>query len=202
MSFWSEAIESGEILSSQLHWVSRMTIVKRLLNYGIEVIIMLYKRIKKCRICGNEKLVEVLDLGKLALTGVFPKIEQEVEAGPLTLVKCDDHKGNYCGLLQLAHNYDLEQLYGDNYGYRSGLNQSMGDHLQSVVRKIEKMVTLKDGDLVIDIGSNDGTTLKSYRNQNLDLVGIDPTAEKFRMFYPNHIQVIPDFFAAKLVEDK
>lgn len=163
---------------------------------------MLYKKIKQCRICGNEHLPVVLDLGKMALTGVFPKIEEEVEEGPLTLVKCSDETGECCGLLQLGHNYDLSQLYGDNYGYRSGLNQSMVDHLQSVVRGIEKTVDLKDDDLVIDIGSNDGTTLRSYRNQNLDLVGIDPSAEKFKMFYPNHIQIIPEFFSSKLITSK
>ncbi len=163
---------------------------------------MLYKKIKQCRICGNSKLVEVLNLGKMALTGVFPKIEENVEEGPLVLVKCDDSKGKHCGLLQLAHNYDLSQLYGDNYGYRSGLNQSMVDHLQSIVRGIERLVSLKDGDLVIDIGSNDGTTLRSYKNQDLELVGIDPSAEKFRMFYPNHIQIIPDFFSSKLVVNR
>lgn len=163
---------------------------------------MLYKKIKSCRICGNTNLPVVLDLGKLALTGVFPKMEEVVEAGPLTLVKCHDEKGDCCGLLQLEHNYDLNQLYGDNYGYRSGLNQSMVDHLKSVVRSIEKIVKLKDDDLVIDIGSNDGTTLKSYHNQDLELVGIDPSAEKFRMFYPNHIQIISEFFSAKLLESK
>lgn len=163
---------------------------------------MLYKKIKQCRICGNEHLPTVLDLGKMALTGVFPNMNDNVEEGPLTLVKCHDESGECCGLLQLAHNYDLSQLYGDNYGYRSGLNQSMVDHLQSVVRSIEKVVDLKDGDLVIDIGSNDGTTLRSYKNQELELVGIDPSAEKFRMFYPNHIQIIPDFFSAKLVKSK
>lgn len=163
---------------------------------------MLYKKIKQCRICGNEHLPTVLDLGKMALTGVFPNMNDVVEEGPLTLVKCHDESGECCGLLQLAHNYDLSQLYGDNYGYRSGLNQSMVDHLQSVVRGIEKVVNLKDGDLVIDIGSNDGTTLRSYKNQELELVGIDPSAEKFRMFYPNHIQIIPEFFSAKLVKAK
>lgn len=163
---------------------------------------MLYKKIKKCRICGNEKLPVVLDLGRMALTGVFPQMEEVVEEGPLTLVKCDDSDGKHCGLLQLAHNYDLSKLYGDNYGYRSGLNQSMVDHLGSIVKGIEKIVDLKNDDLVIDIGSNDGTLLKSYKNQHVDLVGIDPSAEKFRMFYPNHIQIIPDFFSEKLIKAK
>lgn len=80
----------------------------------------MYKEIAKCRICGNPQLVEVLDLGTQALTGVFPKTRtQAVTAGPLRLVKCMGN-AEACGLLQLQHTYDLDELYGDNYGYRSG----------------------------------------------------------------------------------
>jgi NDP-4-keto-2,6-dideoxyhexose 3-C-methyltransferase len=92
-------------------------------------------------------------------------------------------------------------LYGLNYGYRSGLNKSMVDHLHGKVKKIMNIVQLKDNDLVIDIGSNDGTTLAVYPSEGLDLVGIDPTGVKFRDFYKPHIKLIPDFFS-KAVLDK
>src|SRR3990167_10079950 len=102
---------------------------------------MLYKKITRCRICGNQNLKEVLNLGQQALTGVFPKPGERVERGPLVLVKCEvGQKGEYCGLLQLRHNYNMELLYGDNYGYRSGLNQSMVRHLGDIVSKIESLV--------------------------------------------------------------
>lgn len=88
---------------------------------------MLYSKITECRICKNTNLVSILDLGSQALTGVFPMPGENVEAGPLELVKCTGE--DCCGLLQLAHNYDMEALYGDNYGYRSGLNKGMVRHL-------------------------------------------------------------------------
>ncbi len=161
---------------------------------------MLYKKIPSCRICGNTNLVTVVDLGVMALTGVFPTQAENVEAGPLELMKC--HGPNACGLLQLKHNYDLGKLYGDNYGYRSGLNKSMVEHLNGIVDQVLDTIDLKEGDLVLDIGSNDGTTLKAYQEKcpfNLLLVGVDPTIGKFAKYYANGIDHHADFFSADLV---
>lgn len=152
-------------------------------------------RITKCRICGNTELVPVVDLGEQYLTGVFPKARQDsLTHGPLRLVKCHGG-GNCCGLLQLEHSYDSAEMYGANYGYRSGLNPSMVSHLRGKVERIRKKVRLAAGDLVLDIGSNDGTTLAAYP-QDLKLVGMDPTGQKFADYYPAHVQLIPDFFSA------
>lgn len=162
---------------------------------------MIYQEIKQCRICGNNELLPIIDLGVQALTGVFPKDKDElIESGPLVLVKCSESAGkDACGLVQLQHNYDLEKLYGDNYGYRSGLNKSMVDHLQDRVKKIKDRVSFEPGDLIVDIGSNDSTLLREYGDAGLKLVGIDPTAEKFKEFYPSHIQYVADFFSERFI---
>ncbi len=158
-----------------------------------------YKKVEKCRICGNLNLICVLDLGNQMLTGVFPRvIDRSVTSGPLQLVKCmgDDA----CGLLQMAHSYDLGEMYGENYGYRSGLNASMVAHLHNKVKRILTHVNLNKRDLVVDIGSNDSTTLQAYPSDDFELVGIDPTGIKFSKYYPSHIQLIPDFFSSKLLK--
>ena len=159
-----------------------------------------YHKVEKCRICDNPNLELVVDLGEQYLTGIFPhhRADNQITRGPLCLVKCHGDK-NVCGLLQLQHSYDLDEMYGDNYGYRSGLNPSMVRHLQDKVGRICGKVNLKAGDLVIDIGSNDGTTLAAYA-QDLQLVGIDPTGEKFRQYYRPNIKLIPDFFSSDLVD--
>ena len=110
------------------------------------------------------------------------------------MVKCMS-----CGLVQLAHDYNLAALYGDTYGYRSGLNQSMVRHLQCRVREIEERVRLEPGDLVLDIGSNDGTLLGAYSVPNVRRVGIDPCGGKFRGYYPRGVELIDDFFSAPAV---
>ena len=163
----------------------------------------MYSEIKRCRICGNTNLIPILNLGNQALTGVFLKTKDEVvTSGPLELVKCEEDKDNkHCGLVQLKHSYNPDELYGDNYGYRSGLNKSMLTHLQNKVNKIEKTIDLTQGDLVLDIGSNDGTLLRAYTNKKLILTGIDPTGKKFKEYYPSYIQLIPDFFSAKIIKN-
>jgi hypothetical protein len=159
------------------------------------------KKLEKCRICGNDELVVVLDLGVQALTGVFPQSRsQKVTSGPLQLVKCMGGD-EVCGLLQLQHSYDLSEMYGLNYGYRSGLNQSMIEHLHGKIRKILPRVQLSADSLVIDIGSNDSTTLQAYPGTVRNLVGIDPTGVKFSHYYPPHIKLIPDFFSANRVRE-
>ncbi len=160
----------------------------------------MYKKVDKCRICGNTHLVRVLDLGEQMLTGVFPREKDaKVTTGPLHLVKCAGGD-EACGLLQMEHSYDLGEMYGENYGYRSGLNASMVAHLNNKVKRILGLVKLQAGDLVIDIGSNDSTTLQAYPASGPVLVGVDPTGVKFHSYYPPHIQLIPDFFSSALVK--
>lgn len=151
-----------------------------------------YSEITKCRVGQSGNLVSVLNLGFQALTGVFPNNpEQHVTVGPLELVWCPDS-----GLLQLKHTYNSSEMYGDNYGYRSGLNQSMVDHLASKVAYLERLNPLRSGDVVVDIGSNDCTTLRAYKTPGLRRVGIDPTGRKFAAYYPEDVTLVPDFFSA------
>ena len=162
----------------------------------------MYTKIDRCRVCGNRDLALVLDLGVQMLTGIFPKTaDADVTRGPLQLLKCVGGDET-CGLLQLAHNYDFGELYGDDYGYRSGLNRSMVTHLNHKVDRIARQVRLEKGDLVIDIGANDGTTLRAYGDIGLTRVGIDPTAEKFKPFQPENVEFVADFFSAALVRDR
>jgi hypothetical protein len=150
------------------------------------------RKITRCRISGSPNLVPVLSLGSQKLTGVFPRTrDATLSEGPLELVWCPDS-----GLLQLSHSYDADEMYGANYGYRSGLNQSMVRHLTAKVRQLQRLRPLDAGDLVVDIGSNDATLLKAYDRQDLRRVGIDPTGVKFSSFYGDGVDLIPDFFSA------
>ena len=152
------------------------------------------REISTCRICNNRRLVSLLHLGEQSLTGVFPKSPREpVTSGPLELVKCDGE--DCCGLVQLRHSYDSVEMYGAGYGYRSSLNASMVGHLRAKVARLLAMAPLRPGDIVLDIGSNDGTLLSFYPPA-LTLVGMDPTAAKFREHYRPHIEAVADFFSA------
>jgi hypothetical protein len=157
----------------------------------------MFHKIEKCRVCGNTHLVTVLDLGNQYLSGIFPKqIDTEMYQGPLTLVKCDEESGG-CGHVQLEHTFDLPTMYGQDYGYRSGLNSSMVKHLHGKYEKITNFLELKKRDLVIDIAGNDGTFL-GFFSPELKLVSIDPTSKKFSKYYKKHVDYIADFFGEKI----
>jgi len=147
----------------------------------------------KCRLSQGLKLNKILGLGSFAFTGIFPvKADDQVPSGPLELVWSEKGK-----LLQLGHSFDPSLLYGENYGYRSGLNASMVAHLRSKVAELERRVGLAPGDWVLDIGSNDATTLKSYSVPGIHRVGIDPTGKKFQAHYPPEIWLVPELFSAE-----
>ena len=159
---------------------------------------MMFKAIQQCRLCGNKTLAPLLSLGEQVLAGVFPRVKEEkVARGPLDLVKCfSGNKEECCGLVQLRHSCDPSRLYGDHYGYRSGLNPAMVNHLRRKAGEIARLLPLACGDLVVDIGSNDATLLNAYSMDNLLLVGVDPAGRKFKSCYPSRIHLISDFFSA------
>ena len=111
-----------------------------------------------CRLCKSNDIIEILNLGNLALSGVFPCENEEIASLPIALCEC-----RKCGLIQLYHDFDIKLLYGETYGYRSGLNASMVQHLQNIVDKLS--IFANDNCNILDIGSNDGTLLNLYSNR-------------------------------------
>jgi NDP-4-keto-2,6-dideoxyhexose 3-C-methyltransferase len=160
---------------------------------------------QKCRICGCQDLIEVTNLGNHALSCRFPfKTEPTPLIAPLVLVKCNDMgHPDRCGLVQLKHNVTADELYQHNYGYRSGLNATMPKHLGGLTQELLARTHINQGDLILDIGSNDSTLLRSYPfdQSMVTYLGIDPTGPQFRQFYPDYVQLIPDFFTAQTFTD-
>ncbi len=149
---------------------------------------MLFSKIKKCRISNDNKLIKIGKLGNFSLTGTFHKKKSLNKKTPIELVFSKKSK-----LLQLAHNYDEKKLFGKNYGYRSSLNKSMISHLKKKKEDLTKIAKPKKNDLILDIGSNDGTLLNLYTNK-FKRYGVDPTAKKFKKFYQKDIKLIPKIF--------
>ena len=152
----------------------------------------MYTEIANCRACQSPLLREVFDLGQPALSGRFPgPDEPDAPVGPVTLVLCEE-----CGLGQLAHDYEHDELYRHNYGYRSGINATMSNHLAQLVGDILGRRTLAPGDIVLDIGSNDATLLGCYDNSQIRRIGMDPTIAQYREYYSSDILAVADYFSA------
>ncbi len=123
-----------------------------------------------CRGCGSQKLSDVLDIGAHALSGVFLRPgEPDPPRVPLTLCFCDA-----CTLVQLRQTVRPDLLYA-RYWYRSGTNQTMRDHLRSIVDDVRERVEIGVDDVVVDVGCNDGTLLEQYPNPRPLRIGIDPS---------------------------
>ncbi len=159
---------------------------------------MQISELKKCRICGNDQFITVIDLGNQALSGRFPKKnDPEPPLAPLVLVKCDNAKNpDACGLVQLKHSVPPLDMYTCEYGYRSGINRTMSEHLADVTGRVQKIVRLEKNDIVLDIGSNDGTLLKSYSRHDIRRIGMDPGGDQYSKYYPEEIRLVSDFFTA------
>ncbi len=131
-----------------------------------------------CRVCGSPQLSPVLDLGPQNIAGAFvrPGDESPIErAIPLELVRCDmSSDQDACGLVQTRHSVPPALLY-QSYWYRSGVNRTMTDHLHKLARTADKAVELMPGDLVVDVGCNDGTLLDGYQTEGLRHLGFDPS---------------------------
>jgi len=120
-----------------------------------------------CRICGEELALEA-SFGDMYVSD-FISDSSEAVSGRLDIGKCTE-----CGVVQLANNdVDLDFMYKDHYWYRSALNASMLSDLKDVVDSAEKF-ELSEGDVVLDIGTNDGSLFKFYSTPNLYKVGFDP----------------------------
>lgn len=153
-----------------------------------------FHTLSSCRVCESSSLVEVVNLGTQTLAGTFPASKDTaVTAGPMRLLYCED-----CHLVQLAETYDLAELYGENYSYRSSLNSAMSHHLNLKVSWLEHNFTPKAGDLVVDIGSNDATLLQAYETSGLDRVGVDPVGGRFTENY-QRMSLLPEFFGKETV---
>ena len=153
-------------------------------------------KIKSCRSCNSKNLIKLFSLGKLNFTGKFPSLNQKIKKEPISLVICKK-----CELVQLTHNFDLKYLYGPDYGYRTGINKTMLNHVKNVVRYLSKKTNLKKKDNVLDIASNDGSLLNFY-NKNITTFGIDPILDKYEDQYQSINYKISDFFSADKIRRK
>ena len=154
-------------------------------------------KLKKCRNCQGKKLSKLFSLGKLSYTGKFPKnINTNIKKTELTLVMC-----NKCSLVQLNNNYNLKYLYGPDYGYRTGINKTMTDHMKNIMKNLTRKIKLNKGDCILDIASNDGTLLNLF-DKKLIKFGVDPLVNKYSKFYRKINYKISDFFSARKIIKK
>jgi len=147
-----------------------------------------------CFICGEKKLFKFLSLGQQPPSDAFLRPEDLLKPEatyPLELCLCES-----CYLVQLNYAVDPEKLFRD-YVYNTATNNSLKKSFENLVNILVKRFDLSASDLVIDIGSNDGTLLSYYRPHNVKILGIDPSSAA-KLALENNIPTMVDFFSKKL----
>jgi len=156
--------------------------------------------IENCRSCDSNKLAPILSLGNQYVTNfIYNKEEQNsIPQVPLELILCED-----CKLLQLKHNAPPESMWGDQYWYKSGISSTIRDDLEDIVNKNLKLKHVKENDLIVDIGCNDGTMLDFYNKKGISsLVGFEPSGNVAEEAKEKGHYIVNDFFNAENFKEK
>ena len=155
------------------------------------------KKINKCRLCFNKNLKRIHDFGSHYVSNFVTKknIKKGIKA-PLNLVYC-----NNCKLLQLEHSAPQEIMYKKFYWYRSGVTNTMKIALKDIFLKVKKMSILKKGDTILDIGANDGTLLKYFKDDGFNTIGCEPAKNLTNELKKNCNHVINNFWNFKYLNN-
>jgi hypothetical protein len=151
-------------------------------------------KIKFCRNCKSANLRKLFSLGRLKFTGKFLLKNKFIPSGVLELIICKN-----CKLVQLRENFNPSYIYNNEYGYRTGINLTMTNHVKKVVNKLTKIASIKKNEAVLDIASNDATLLNFYNKRSITTFGIDPLVNKFIKKYRKITYKTSNFFNFKSV---
>src|SRR3989344_212636 len=146
------------------------------------------RAITNCRSCGSNRLTPIFSLGELYISNFIDSPKAQKIKAPLESVLCQK-----CGLLQLKHTVSPEKLYR-SYWYFSGVNKTMRKELADISLTAARLVNLKSGDFVLDIGSNDSTLLLSHKKKNLKLIGFEPAKNLIPRARVKNLKIINNFF--------
>jgi len=129
--------------------------------------------LKCCQVCGSESLELVLDLGHQPLCDTLvtkDTINEPEKYYPLRQVWCRD-----CTLNQLDYVVPGDVVYHQNYPYKSGVTKELVVYQKQLAADVVSDLNIEKGSLVADIGSNDGTLLFGFKDQGMEVQGIEPT---------------------------
>jgi SAM-dependent methyltransferase len=121
-----------------------------------------------------------------------PDEKDDAEVYPLDLYMCKD-----CGHVQLLDVIDSETLW-DDYTYHSGQTKGIVEHFQEVAESVAQRRHPPAGSLVIDVGSNDGSLLRPFKERGFRVLGIDPAKEIARTATASGIETLPELMTPAL----
>jgi len=152
-------------------------------------------KLNKCQICNSEKLNLILDLGHQPLCDslLTEKLLDSPETTyPLRMLWCEE-----CSLAQLDYCVDGKEVYHPDYPYRTGITKELVSYQNEITSSLKSKYNLDENDLVVDIGSNDGTLLTGFKKFSVKTIGIEPT-NIANIANQNGIETIQEFFTSSV----
>ncbi|HMO77675.1 MAG TPA: class I SAM-dependent methyltransferase [Candidatus Paceibacterota bacterium] len=153
--------------------------------------------ISTCQVCNSSKLHTILDLGHQPLcdTLLTEAMLNEPEINyPLRMIWCED-----CTNSQIDHCVDGSEVYHPNYPYKSGVTKELVEYQVKIAESLIKKYNLQPNDLVVDVGSNDGTLLSGFKDTGIRALGVEPT-NVAKIANENGIETVQSFFDIKTSE--
>lgn len=148
-----------------------------------------------CRACGGMRLIPLMSLGAQYVSDFI----DPQDTAPRVKVPIDIYLCPSCSLVQNIHTAPQEILYARHYWYRSGVTQTMRSALTDVVQAALRSVDVAVGDTVLDIGSNDGSLLRSYPpHLELNTVGVEPATNLKELGSDRIKTFISDFWSKEV----
>ena len=145
-----------------------------------------------CQACSSRGLEQVLDLGLQPLCNEFSPAEESIRPityFPLSLCYCPN-----CTLVQLDYVIPTEEAFGDQYTYLTGTSATLVKYYSQLANKLVERLSLKPGDVVIDIGSNDGTFLNAFKLLGMKVLGIEGSLQPSSIAVKGGIPTLSTFF--------
>lgn len=150
-----------------------------------------------CRLCDSENVELVVKLEPIPLSENYcidSETGRNADRYPVDLYMC-----TACGHVQQLDVVDAKCLW-ENYTYCSGNAKGMPEHFHDVCQSILSKYSLPENSLVIDIGSNDGSLLKPFKQAGCNVLGIDPAIEIANQATRNGIETIPELMSLDIAK--
>ncbi|EMN25960.1 methionine biosynthesis protein MetW-like protein [Leptospira kirschneri serovar Sokoine str. RM1] len=149
---------------------------------------------KDCRLCKSTELIKILPLTPTALCDAYLKNKKDQEIYPLDLFQCKN-----CGFVQIECVVDPEIIYRD-YIYVTTSSSGLSSHFENYAKDVFENLNLKPNNLVMDIGSNDGTLLSYFKKKNVKVLGVEPSIKTAEEATQRGIETLPEFFNVDLAK--
>ena len=152
----------------------------------------------RCQICDSKKMNLILDLGDQPLCDSLltrQMLSSPEKTYPLRMLWCEE-----CSLAQLDYCVDGNEVYHPDYPYRTGITKELVEYLKSMSESLIEKYNLNQKDLVVDLGSNDGTLLTGFKKHGINIIGVEPTNIS-KIANQNDIETIQEFFTVDVANN-